>query len=177
MRRRAINQDIMTFAEKIKELLKQHEISQAEFGRLTDVPGTTVGHWINDGMKPNVYAVLRVARAFKLEMDSLVDDEIPGYRAIKPPAPPKPAENHKDLELFRLRDYDELALILTFRDMHLTREQAHAALYEYRDRLKAAPESPQAPDELPGSRQVIGEPHDPPQPPEPRKRRENDRTA
>jgi hypothetical protein len=33
MRRRAINQDVMTFAEKIKELLKQKEISQAEFCR------------------------------------------------------------------------------------------------------------------------------------------------
>jgi transcriptional regulator with XRE-family HTH domain len=174
MRGRAINQDIMTFAEKIKDLLKQEEISQAELGRLADVPGSTVGHWINDGAKPNVYAVLRIARAFKIEMDSLVDDEIPGYRTIEPPPPPKPVVNHRDLDQFKLEDVSELILVVTYRTLELTQDQATTALIEYAERLKASPEPPPAAGK---PEHASGAVHEPPPPAEPRKRRNNGRTA
>jgi transcriptional regulator with XRE-family HTH domain len=174
MRGRAINQDIMTFAEKIKDLLKQEEISQAELGRLADVPGSTVGHWINDGAKPNVYAVLRIARVFKLEMDSLVDDEIPGYRKIELPAPPEPAENHDELKDFRLRDFSEYRLVNAYRLLELTGDQATNALSECAKRLKASPVPPPAAGD---PEHASGAVLEPPPPAEPRKRRNNGRTA
>jgi hypothetical protein len=135
---------------------------------------TTASHWINEGMKPNVYAVLRIARAFKLEMDSLVDDEIPCYREIQPPAPPEPAENHDELKDFRLRDFSEYRLVNAYRLLELTGDQATNALSECAKSLKTSPVPPPA---AGNPEHASGAVHEPPPPAEPRKRRNNGRTA
>jgi transcriptional regulator with XRE-family HTH domain len=72
----------MTFAEKLKDLMERHRLSQEDLAEMVGTYQSQISRWFNDGLRPSVPFALRVARAFRVPLEYLIDDEME-----EPPGP------------------------------------------------------------------------------------------
>lgn len=66
----------MDFAAKVKLLLERYRMSQADLAEAVGTHQPQVSKWLNGGVMPSMPLALRVARALKVPLDFLMDDEL-----------------------------------------------------------------------------------------------------
>jgi transcriptional regulator with XRE-family HTH domain len=102
--------DVMTFAEKVRSLLKACRLSQSD---LADALGTSqpqVSRWLDAGTPPRWDYLLKMARTLGVPADYLIDAE-----QDEPPRPPGLSD-------------DERYLLQLYRDLRLSRDEAARGL-------------------------------------------------
>lgn len=64
----------MSFGEKIQDLRKEKNWSQSELGRKIGTSGSIIGRYERDDMTPSIDVVIKLANAFDVSIDYLVDE-------------------------------------------------------------------------------------------------------
>lgn len=60
------------FNERLKELIKENGLSQAELGRITNIPRTTVADYINQKSTPKHDNLNKLAKALNVDVEYLI---------------------------------------------------------------------------------------------------------
>src|SRR5436309_14206232 len=102
--------NVMTFAEKVRGLLKSRRLSQSD---LVEAQGTSqpqVSRWLEADTPPRADYLLKMARTLGVPADYLIDDD-----QDEPPQPPALSD-------------DERFVLQLYRDLGLTRDEAARGL-------------------------------------------------
>lgn len=73
----------MILAEKLKALLKEHDITIAQLSRATEVPRQTLDNWLIGQEPRSLKQVKLIATFFEVSLDELCFDEKPARKPIK----------------------------------------------------------------------------------------------
>jgi transcriptional regulator with XRE-family HTH domain len=101
---------VMTFAEKVRNLLKAHRLSQSDLAEALGTSQPQVSRWLEGGTPPRSDYLLKMARTLGVSVDYLIDDE-----QDEPPQPPELSD-------------DERFVLQLYRDLRLTRVEAARGL-------------------------------------------------
>lgn len=105
----------ISFGRWLRQQLRRHELTQADFARRLGTSTSTVSYWINDERVPNPGSCDRIADLFHEDVDLVLT--IAGHRpAVEPLAPDDPRR--------------ELIALLTRIDLNEDREHAIRSLLE-----------------------------------------------
>lgn len=66
----------MQLGDRIRALRLDHKMSQAELGRRTSIPQTTISDWENSKTIPNVEEAIKIAKALGVTVAELLDDKL-----------------------------------------------------------------------------------------------------
>src|SRR4051794_10286382 len=102
--------NVMMFAEKVRNLLKERRLSQSDLAEALGTSQPQVSRWLEGGTPPRWDYLLKMARALGVSVDYLIDAE-----QDEPPRPPE------------LTD-DERFVLQLYRDLRLSREEAARGL-------------------------------------------------
>src|SRR3990172_5493373 len=74
----------MSFGQKLLELRKEKDFSQAEVAKMIGVDKSQVSLWENDKIQPSLDSVIALSKLFAVSVDYLVFDNVPreGFEAI-----------------------------------------------------------------------------------------------
>lgn len=74
----------MSFGQKLLELRKEKDFSQAEVAKTIGVDKSQVSLWENDKIQPSIDSVIALSKLFAVSVDYLVFDNVPreGFEAI-----------------------------------------------------------------------------------------------
>src|SRR3954469_22427334 len=101
---------VMTFAEKVRNLLKARRLSQSELAEALGTSQPQVSRWLEGGTPPRWDYLLKMARTLGVSADYLIAAE-----QDEPPQPPS------------LTD-DERFVLQLYRDLRLSRDEAARGL-------------------------------------------------
>jgi len=62
----------MAFGDKLRELRRQHKLSQDEFGKRVGIHGRHVGKYETGQVMPNAEALIKIAKIFNVSVDYLL---------------------------------------------------------------------------------------------------------
>lgn len=71
----------MGIAENIKRLRREHQLTQAELGRIAGVSDKAVSTWESGTAEPRMGAIQKMADYFKIPKSEIVDDNVDGPQA------------------------------------------------------------------------------------------------
>lgn len=67
----------MTLKDRLKNLLKQHDMTAAQLSRSTEISVQTLNNWLQGQTPRNIHQVKKVAKHFDLTVDEMVFGEPP----------------------------------------------------------------------------------------------------
>jgi transcriptional regulator with XRE-family HTH domain len=102
--------DVMTFAEKVRTLLKACRLSQSDLAEALGTSQPQVSRWLEASTPPRSDYLLKMARTLGVPVDYLIDAE-----QDEPPRPPGLSD-------------DERYLLQLYRDLRLSRDEAARGL-------------------------------------------------
>ena len=76
----------MGFSENLKQVRKEHHLSQEELAELLDVSRQAVSKWEQGQGYPEVETLLQISRKLKVSLDALMAEELP-CDAVSAPVP------------------------------------------------------------------------------------------
>jgi transcriptional regulator with XRE-family HTH domain len=101
---------VMTFAEKVRNLLKARRLSQSDLAEALGTSQPQVSRWLEAGTPPRSDYLLKMARVLGVPADYLIDAD-----QDEPPRPPELSD-------------DERYLLQLYRDLGLSRDEAARGL-------------------------------------------------
>ena len=76
----------MSFSKNLKQIRKDHQLSQEDLAELLDVSRQAVSKWEQDAGYPEVETLLLLSRKLNISLDTLMDIEIAGTEPPDAPA-------------------------------------------------------------------------------------------